>query len=204
MRNILFAAVIGLAGLLGMAGPGIAAQPTATAILAGGCFWCVEHDFAKLPGVKDVVSGYSGGTRANPTYENHHDTDTENSVAHVEVVQITYDPALLSYDKLLDHYFRNIDPTDGGGQFCDRGTSYRPVIYTANDEERDTAEAGKASVAKLIAQPVAVEILPAGKFWPAEDYHQDYAEKNPVRYNYYRWNCGRDQRIEKVWSATAS
>jgi peptide-methionine (S)-S-oxide reductase len=175
----------------------------AVAILAGGCFWCVEHDFKEVPGVLDVVSGYSGGSRPNPTYENYHDIDATFPVPHVEVAKVTYDPTKISYDQLLDHYFRHIDPTDAGGQFCDRGPAYRPVIFVMTGEERAAAEARKAEVARLIKQPVAVEILDAGKFWPAEDYHQDYAEKNPIRYNYYRWNCGRDRRIEEIWRAAS-
>jgi peptide-methionine (S)-S-oxide reductase len=173
----------------------------ATAVLAGGCFWCVEHDFRQLPGVIKGVSGYSGGSRPNPTYENYHDVDAENPVPHVEVAQITYDPSKLSYAALLDYYFRHIDPTDRDGQFCDRGPAYRPVIFVANAEERKVAEAKKAEVAELIKQPVAVEIAGAKTFWPAEDYHQDYADKNPLRYKLYRWNCGRDKRVEEVWSA---
>ena len=178
-----------------------AAAAKATAVLGGGCFWCVEHDFRQLPGVTKAVSGYSGGSRPNPTYENYHDVDVENPVPHVEVAQITYDPSKLNYAALLDYYFRHIDPTDGDGQFCDRGPAYRPVIFVGNEEERKVAEAKKAEVAELIKQPVAVEIADAKTFWPAEEYHQDYADKNPVRYKIYRWNCGRDQRIEEVWSA---
>ncbi len=179
---------------------GRAAETEATAIFAGGCFWCVEHDFRQVPGVTHVVSGYSGGSRPNPTYEDYHDTDAQYPVPHVEVAQVTYDPAKVTYVQLLDYYFRHIDPTDGGGQFCDRGPAYRPVIFFGNDEERTEAEAAKAKTAELIHQPVAVEIDKAQTFWPAEDYHQDYADKNPVRYKYYRWNCGRDQRVEEVWS----
>lgn len=176
------------------------AADQATAILAGGCFWCMEHDFRKLKGVLKVVSGYSGGSRANPTYQDYHDTDENNPVPHVEVVEVTYTPSELSYEALLDYYFRHVDPTDSGGQFCDRGAAYRPVIFTATDDERAIASRKAADVAKLINQPVAVAIEPAAAFWPAEDYHQNYAEKNPVRYKYYRWNCGRDQRVEQVWA----
>jgi peptide-methionine (S)-S-oxide reductase len=138
----------------------------ATAVLAGGCFWCVEHDFRQLPGVIKAVSGYSGGSRPNPTYENYHDVDAENPVPHVEVAQITYDSSELSYAALLDYYFRHIDPTDGGGQFCDRGPAYRPVIFVANEDERKVAEAKKVEVAELIKQPVAVEIGDAKTFRP--------------------------------------
>ena len=184
---------------LTMSSPGRAADQQAKAILAGGCFWCIEHDFLKLPGVTGVVAGYSGGSRSNPTYENYNHTDANQPIPHVEVVQITYDASRLSYDALLDFYVRHIDPTDGGGQFCDRGAAYRPVIFTMSEQERAEAKVKIEEVAKLISQPVAVEIAEAGRFWPAEDYHQDYAEKNPLRYKYYRWNCGRDQRIADVW-----
>ncbi len=201
MRKILLAGMIGLLGLLG---PVTAAGAAASkAILAGGCFWCVEHDFMKLPGVLDAVSGYSCGTSAEPTYKSYNVVGATNPVPHVEVVEITYDPARLSYDQLLDYYFRHIDPADGGGQFCDRGPAYRPVIFAASAAEREIAEDKKTAVAKLIGLPVAVEIADAAKFWPAEDYHQDYAEKHPVKYKYYRWNCGRDRQVEKVWSGAA-
>ncbi len=184
--------------------PSVQAEPISTraqAILAGGCFWCVEHDLRQLPGVIDVVSGYTGGSRPNPTYEDYHDVDAANPVPHVEAVRATYDPSRLSYAGLLDYYYRHIDPTDGGGQFCDRGPSYRPVVFVASKSERETAEAKKAEVARLLKQDVAVEVLDARTFWSAEDYHQDYAAKNPLRYKYYRWNCGRDQRVEAVWRA---
>ena len=201
MRKILVAGMIGLLGLLGSVT--VASAASSKAILAGGCFWCVEHDFMKLPGVLDAVSGYSGGSRAEPTYETYNVIGATNAVPHVEVVEVTYDPAKVSYDQLLDYYFRHIDPADGGGQFCDRGPAYRPVIFAASAAEREIAEDKKTAVAKLIGQPVAVEIVAAAKFWPAEDYHQDYAEKHPVKYKYYRWNCGRDQQVEKVWSGAA-
>ena len=175
------------------------APTTASAILAGGCFWCVEHDMRQLPGVTEAVSGYTGGSRANPTYEDYHDVDAANPVPHVEAVRATYNPAVLSYEMLLDYYFRHIDPTDGGGQFCDRGPAYRPAVFVGNDAERKAAEAKKAEVARLLKQNVAVEVLNAQTFWPAEDYHQDYAVKNPIRYKYYRWNCGRDQQVRALW-----
>jgi peptide-methionine (S)-S-oxide reductase len=201
MKRIFLALAFSLAAFSFPAAGARAEAAEASAVLAGGCFWCVEHDFHQLPGVIKAVSGYSGGSRPNPTYENYHDVDAENPVPHVEVAQITYDPSKLSYTALLDYYFRHIDPTDGDGQFCDRGPAYRPVIFVANEEERKVAEAKRAEVAALIKQPVAVEIAAAKRFWLAEAYHQEYAEKNPVRYKFYRWNCGRDQRVEEVWSA---
>ncbi len=185
------------------AGPAPAAGPTAKAILAGGCFWCVEHDFRQLPGVVNVVSGYSGGSRDNPTYENHHDVSAATPVPHVEVVEVTYDTTKLTYEKVLDYFVRHIDPTDGGGQFCDRGASYVPVIYPSNAAEKATATAKLAEVEKVLKMKVAVGIVDAAKFWPAEDYHQDYATKNPIRYKYYRAACGRDQRVGKVWQGVS-
>jgi peptide-methionine (S)-S-oxide reductase len=187
-------------GITGRAQP----QSTATAILGGGCFWCVEHDFHQLPGVLKVVSGYSGGGLPNPTYENYHNVSTANPIPHTEVVEVTYDTTKLSYEQVLDYYFRHIDPTDGGGQFCDRGPAYAPIIFISNDREKAEAEAKKAEVAKLLMKNIAVEIRDATRFWPAEDYHQDYAEKNPLTYKFYRWTCGRDQRVKAVWSAAAS
>ena len=191
--------IIMVGAMLGTTALAQAAPTTASAILAGGCFWCVEHDLRQLPGVVDVVSGYTGGSRANPTYENYHDVDAADPVSHVEAVRVTYDPSRLSYESLLDYYFRHIDPTDSGGQFCDRGPAYRPVVFVGNATERKVAETKKAEVAHLLKQNVAVEVLDAQTFWPAEDYHQDYASKNPLRYKYYRWNCGRDQRVDTIW-----
>ena len=173
--------------------------PTATVVFGGGCFWCMEHDFRQLKGVVKAVSGYSGGSIANPTYDNYHDVSTANPVPHVEVAEITYDTTKLTYDQVLDYYFRHVDPTDGGGQFCDRGPSYRPVIFYGSEAEKTAAEAKKVEVAKLLNAKIAVEILPAKTFWAAEGYHQDYADKNPLKYKFYRWNCGRDQRVTQLW-----
>ena len=171
---------------------------TTTAILAGGCFWCVESDFDKLEGVVRTTSGYSGGTIPNPTYQNYHD-DIDGYEPHVEVVEIEYNPAVITYQQLLDYYFRHVDPTDGGGQFCDRGAAYRPVIYVQNDQERQIAKAQSEKVEKALGKTVEVDILPASRFWAAEDYHQDYHNKNTIRYNLYRWNCGRDQKVKDLW-----
>jgi peptide-methionine (S)-S-oxide reductase len=189
-----------LVSLLTLAGASRLAHaggPTAKAVLAGG--WCMEHDFRSLPGAVSVVSGYSGGSIDKPNYENYHDVSAKAPVPHTEVIEFTYDTTKVSYAQVIDFYFRHVDPTDGGGQFCDRGPAYRPVIYVANDAEKSVAEATKAEVAKKLNAPIAVEILPAKTFWPAEDYHQDYADKNPVKYKFYRWNCGRDQRVSQVW-----
>jgi len=172
----------------------------ATTILAGGCFWCMEADFEKLDGVGDVVSGFSGGTLQNPTYNGNH-------AGHYEAVEITYDPKKLSYQQLLDYYWRHIDPFDDGGQFCDRGHSYQAAIFVANDEERKIAEKSKEQVQAMFPnQKVVTPILQATTFWPIkgdESYHQDYYKKNPIRYNYYRWNCGRDQRVKEIWGDQA-
>jgi peptide methionine sulfoxide reductase msrA/msrB len=165
------------------------------ATLAGGCFWCTESDFRKAPGVVKVVSGYAGGRGDHPTYENY----AENGF--VEAVQVFYDPQKVSSQELLDYFWRHIDPTDAGGQFVDRGPQYRSVIYYHDEEQRRLAEASKKKLAGsgVFQKPIVTEILKFTNFYPAEDYHQDYAHKNPVRYKYYRWNAGRDQFLQKVW-----
>lgn len=171
-----------------------------TAIFAGGCFWCMEADFEKLPGVSAVVSGFTGGTLPNPTYNGNHE-------GHVEAVQVTYDPRKVSYRQLLDYYWRHIDPFDGGGQFCDRGPGYRSAIFVATAAERARAEKSKRQVAaRFPGRTVVTPILAASTFYPVkgeEEYHQDYYKKNPVRYHYYRWNCGRDQRVREIWAERA-
>ena len=163
----------------------------ATAVFAGGCFWCVETDFEKLPGVISAVSGYSGGLKENPTYEDH--------AGHREAVEVTYDPAAVSYRQLADYLLRHIDPFDAEGQFCDRGPAYHAAIFAANAEEWAAAEAAVADAEKTLGAKIATPVLDRGAFWRAEDYHQDYAKKNPVRYKYYRTSCGRDARVRKVW-----
>jgi peptide-methionine (S)-S-oxide reductase len=164
-----------------------------TADFAGGCFWCIEADYQKLDGVSEVVSGFTGGTLPNPSYRGNHE-------GHYEAVRVSYDSDVVSYEQLLQYFWRHVDPLDAGGQFCDRGFSYKTAIFVASEEERRAAEQSLAEVQALFPeQPVATVILPATEFWPVEDYHQDYAEKNPLRYKYYRWNCGRDQRIGELW-----
>ncbi|WP_321450009.1 peptide-methionine (S)-S-oxide reductase MsrA [uncultured Cohaesibacter sp.] len=170
------------------------------AIFAGGCFWCVESDFDHVPGVLETVSGYSGGsTTDNVTYKNH------SAAGHREVVRITYDSNKVSYDKLLDIFWRSVDPTDGGGQFCDRGHSYSTAIYTLDEDQAKIAEASKKALEESgkLGAPIATEIRPAAPFFAAEDYHQDYYNKNPIRYTYYRFACGRDARIEELWGDEA-
>jgi peptide-methionine (S)-S-oxide reductase len=174
-----------------------AAQPkrTEAAVFAGGCFWCTEADFEKVAGVVSAVSGYTGGRTENPTYEQ----VSAGGTGHYEVVRITYDPARVSYQALVRHYFRTVDPTDAGGQFCDRGESYRTAIFAIGEGQKSIAEAERARAAALLKQRVVTPVLPAGRFYAAEGYHQDYYKKNPIRYSYYRGRCGRDARVKKVW-----
>jgi len=168
----------------------------ATAIFAGGCFWCVESDFEKVKGVSEAISGFTGGTLKNPTYNGDH-------TGHLEAVEVQYDPKVVSYQDLLHYYWRHIDPFDDGGQFCDRGPTYRSAIFVANDEERKLAEASKREVEKQFpGQAVATQILDATTFYPIkgdESYHQDFYKKSQYKYKFYRWNCGRDQRVEEIW-----
>lgn len=173
----------------------------AEAVLAGGCFWCLEHDLEGIPGVLAVESGYSGGRLANPTYRQ----VSAGGTGHQESVRVRFDPGQLPYAELLRAYWRNIDPFDGGGQFCDRGASYRPVIFADGAEQRLQAEASRAAAARELGRPtgdLAVAIQPLQRFWPAEAYHQNYAERNAVKYTYYRWACGRDRRLDAVWGET--
>jgi peptide-methionine (S)-S-oxide reductase len=174
------------------------AKRLSTAVFAGGCFWCVESDFDKLDGVVSTISGYTGGTVDNPTYKQ---VSHENT-GHYESVKVTYDPDKVSYADLVDYYFHHIDPTDAAGQFCDKGESYRSAIFVANDAERETAEAEVESIEKsgVLDAPVVTKIVDASTFWPAEDYHQDYYKKNPLKYRYYRTACGRDSRVKQVWA----
>lgn len=172
------------------------ATKTETAVFAGGCFWCVESDFDKLPGVVSTTSGYTGGHLKNPTYR---DVTSETS-GHREAVEVAYDPARVSYARLVEYFFRHIDPTDAGGQFCDRGESYTTAIFVANAAERATAEAAKASAEAALKKIVFTRILDRATFYAAEDYHQDYYKKNPTRYEYYRAACGRDRRVKQLWS----
>ena len=166
-------------------------------VFAGGCFWCTESDFEKVDGVVEVVSGYTGGTRVDPTYEQ----VSAGQTGHVEAVQVTFDPARVSYKELLEYFWKHVDPTDGGGQFVDRGGQYRSAIFYRNEEQREVAEASKRELQQSgrFQKPVVTDILPLNVFYRAEDYHQDYYKKNPIRYNYYRFNSGRDQFLSKVW-----
>ena len=169
-----------------------------TAVFAGGCFWCTESDFEKVDGVIEVISGYTGGKEANPTYHQ----VSEGSTGHVEAVKVVYDPDRIRYEELLEVFWRHVDPTDAGGQFVDRGPQYVSAIFYGNDQERLMAEASKKHLAATgrFSKPIVTDILPLGPFYPAEDYHQDYYKKSPIRYKWYRFGSGRDRFLEKVWA----
>lgn len=184
------AAASAMALLAASAAPASAALKTA--VFAGGCFWSAEHDLEHTPGVAKVVVGYAGGTKPKPTYNSHE--------GYLEAIQVTYDPAKISYPQLVSAFFHNIDPTDPNGQLCDQGASYRTAVFAGSPQERAQAEAVKANVAKTLGKPVATRVLPAGTFWMGEAYHQDYARKNPVNYNAYRLGCRRDARLKAVWA----
>jgi peptide-methionine (S)-S-oxide reductase len=172
------------------------AAGVATAIFAGGCFWCTESDFEKLPGVISAESGYTAGTKPNPTYEE----VSAGTTGHTEAVRVTYDPTKVSYAQLVDHFWRTIDPTVKNRQFCDVGSQYRSGIYWQTEDERKIAEASRdALLASGKFKEIHTEIAAASAFFPAEEYHQDYYKKNPIRYSYYRNGCGRDARLEQLW-----
>jgi peptide-methionine (S)-S-oxide reductase len=175
---------------------------TATAVFAAGCFWCSEADFEKVPGVVDVVSGYTGGRTANPTYEQ----VSAGGTGHYEAVRVRFDPRRVTYAQLLDVYWRNVDPVDATGQFCDKGESYRAAIFTLDPAQRRAAEASREAVVRggRVTEPIAVRIVDAGPFHEAEGYHQDYARRNPIRYKFYRSRCGRDARLREVWGQEAA
>lgn len=189
-----------LFGLGLMTSPALLSQAAAedgTAILAGGCFWCVEKDFDHVAGVKETTSGYIGGTSPNATYKNH------GKDGHLEAVRVVYDTSKSDYRSVLDTFWRTIDAVDDGGQFCDRGNSYRTAVFVLNDEQREIAEASKSEAEKELGEKIETRILDATEFWPAEDYHQDYYQKSSARYNYYRRACGRDKRVKRLWGDAA-
>ena len=202
MRRFLFGAIAGGAGLafwilaLAWADENSSA-PTATetAVFAGGCFWCVEADYDKLDGVIATVSGFAGGTVPDPTYKQ----VSAGGTGHVEVVQVTYDPSIVSYRELVDYFWRHVDPLDAGGQFCDRGPSYRTEIFVAGEAQRQTALASKTEAEAALGEPIVTAIVDLVAFYPAEDYHQNYYKEHPIRYRYYRSRCGRDRRINQLW-----
>lgn len=177
-----------------------AAEPSddqGVAIFAGGCFWCTEADFDKVPGVLSTTSGYIGGELEHPSYEQ----VSRGGTGHLEAVRVVFDPDRTDFSRLLEAFWPTVDPLDAGGQFCDRGHHYRSAIFYLNENQRQLAQNSKAALAssEKLSGEIVTLILPAGSFWPAEEYHQDYAKRNPLRYSYYRSRCGRDQRLEEVW-----
>jgi peptide-methionine (S)-S-oxide reductase len=200
MRRLLLGLFLTVAGLglasaaemapLPKPGPG-----QAVATFAGGCFWCTESDFDRVKGVISTTSGYTGGHVANPTYEQ----VSAGGTGHAESVELVYDPKVVSYQQLLTYYWRHVDPTVKDRQFCDYGHQYRTAIFVHNAEERQLAEASKKKVEDELKKPIYTEIVDAGAFYPAEEYHQNFYLKNPAKYKFYRWNCGRDQRLEQLW-----
>ena len=195
MKNLIQATVVAMLAVIG--------QPVfaATAVLAGGCFWCMESDFEKLDGVSEVVSGFTGGSHPDPTYRGDHS-------GHYEAVEITYDPQVVDYAGILDHFWVNVDPFDARGQFCDKGHSYLAAIFVADDAERELAEKSRLQVVEMFPdQTVVMPILQQSTFYPIkgdEEYHQDYYKKSPLRYKYYRWGCGRDKRLSAIWGDKAT
>jgi len=179
--------------------PSAAFAEQATATFAGGCFWCMEPPFEALPGVISVTAGYTGGTKSNPTYEE----VSAGGTGHAEAVQIIYDPSRVSYEKLLDVFWHNVDPTVDDRQFCDVGSQYRSEIFTHDSAQRSASETSRTEVEKKLGKPVQTQIVDAGIFYRAEEYHQDYYKKNPIRYRYYRYRCGRDARLREIWGADA-
>lgn len=200
--------IFGIALLLAA---GNAQAATEKAIVAGGCFWCVESDFESVPGVKKVVSGYTGGKTANPTYKQ----VGKGGTGHYEAVEITFDNSKISYERILDLFFRSIDPTDAGGQFCDRGASYRTAVFALNNGQKAKAQKAKEAAANALGRKIVTPVISAGKFWPAEGYHQDYyrgtkivlTRQGPKRqsdaYKFYRKACGRDAKVKQLWGSAA-
>lgn len=200
-KQVLLAAFLFTASANAMAEAASSTAKTATAIFAGGCFWCVEADFEKLEGVIAAESGYTGGSVANPTYED----VSAGRTGHTEAVKLTYDPAKVSYENLVDFFWRHIDPTVKDQQFCDHGSQYRSAIFWGNDQERAVVEKSRDALMKSGRfAKIYTEIGAASPFYSAEVYHQDYYKKNPVRYNYYRFSCGRDERVKAVWGKESS
>lgn len=203
---VLVAALVTLtAGIHGQKGPspGLDATldsqpaPRDTAIFAGGCFWCMEPPFDQLDGVLATISGYAGGHVENPSYEE----VTAGGTGHREVVQVVFDPSRVTYDKLLEVFWRNVDPLDGGGQFCDRGQSYTTAIFARNQDQAERARASKERIQARFQGTVVTPVIEVEEFYPAEEYHQNYYLEHPIRYRFYRWNCGRDDRLEELWGS---
>ncbi|MBI4349090.1 MAG: peptide-methionine (S)-S-oxide reductase MsrA [Elusimicrobia bacterium] len=188
---------IALLAVFAVAAPAASEPRLETAVFAGGCFWCMEAPFEPLPGVESVASGYTGGTKPDPTYEE----VSAGGTGHAEAVEIRFDPSKITYERLLEVYWRNVDPTVDDRQFCDEGRQYRPEIFVASQAQRKAAEASKAEAAKSlkVASPIRVAVTDASRFYPAEPYHQDYYKRNPIRYKFYRRRCGRDARLKELW-----
>jgi peptide-methionine (S)-S-oxide reductase len=191
------------AWLLGQAPSNAAAPAPSSAVakadFAGGCFWCMETAFVGVPGVATVTSGYTGGTKKNPTYEE----VSSGGTGHAESVEVAYDPTRITYGRLLEIFWHNVDPLSANGQFCDRGNQYRSAIFFGNETEHRLAEESKKKVEQRLHATVVTQIVPAGVFYPAEEYHQQFYKKNPVRYHEYRTGCGRDRRLKEIWGADA-
>ncbi|WP_211103838.1 peptide-methionine (S)-S-oxide reductase MsrA [Skermanella pratensis] len=200
-RRLALALGLLLGATAGCAAQGMPPAATESVILAGGCFWCVESDFDKVPGVVETVSGYAGGHTPNPTYK----MVSAGGTGHLEVVRITYDPAKVSFGQLVSYFWRTINPTDAGGQFCDRGDSYRTAIFATSPEQRKLAEDSKAGIERLLGKPVVTPVIPLDpdSFTPAEDYHQDFHNTNNLKYSFYRYRCGRDARLADLWGDAA-
>ena len=194
IRSLYMFLIVLLVAATGSAGH---AAEQAKAVFAGGCFWCMEEVFEKVEGVVSVTSGYMGGQKTNPTYED----VSAGGTGHAESVEVVYDPAKVSYQKLLDHFWKNVDPLTPNAQFCDHGTQYRAAIFYGNDEEKRQAETSRQAVeqSKRFTEPIVTQIMMAAKFYAAEDYHQDFYKKNPARYKFYKYTCGRAQRLEQLW-----
>jgi peptide-methionine (S)-S-oxide reductase len=194
-RSLAAAIFLIMGGVVHAAAPNAGTTPTAKATFAGGCFWCMEPPYDELEGVISTISGYIGGTKKNPTYEE----VSAGTTGHAEAVLITYDPTKIGYEKLLDVFWRNIDPLTANAQFCDSGSQYRSAIFYHDEAQKKLAEASKKRVQSRFKQPIVTEIVRATEFYPAEDYHQDYYKKNPIRYKVYRYGCGRDERLQTLW-----
>ncbi|MEO5843915.1 MAG: peptide-methionine (S)-S-oxide reductase MsrA [Caldimonas sp.] len=208
VRRILAAALLGVSAgaaigqTTGAAAPATTTASTAKAVFAGGCFWCVESDFDKVDGVLSTTSGYTGGNVPNPTYGQ----VSAKGTGHAEAVEIVFDPRKVSYEKLVERFWRTIDPTTKDRQFCDAGSPYRSAIFAQDAEQLRIAQASKAALekSKPFKEPIVTEVVTGGPFYAAEAYHQDYYKKNPVRYNYYRLTCGRDARVKELWGSQAA
>ncbi|ESA37532.1 peptide methionine sulfoxide reductase [Leptolyngbya sp. Heron Island J] len=192
LRQVLLSLLIGGLWCLGASA---ALAATAQATFAGGCFWCMEHPFDELQGVIETTSGYMGGTVEKPSYRQ----VSSGTTGHAEVVQVEYDPDIVSYETLMNTFWHNVDPLDGMGQFCDKGSQYRSIVFYHNDTQRQLAETSKQTIGNQFNQSIVTDILSAATFYPAEDYHQNYYQTHPARYRLYRFGCGRDQRLAELW-----